>query len=36
MIETVLFEEPNTRSRFLVAPCPKEREQYLYHPMRRG
>jgi hypothetical protein len=36
MIESVLFEEPNTRSRFLAAPCLKEREQYLYHLMRRG
>jgi hypothetical protein len=35
MIESVLFEEPNTRSRFLAAPCLKEREQYLYHLMRR-
>jgi len=36
MIETVLFEESNTRSRFLAAPCLKEREQYLHHLMRRG
>jgi integrase/recombinase XerD len=36
MIETVLFEEPSARSRFLAAPCLKEREQYLYHLMRRG
>jgi integrase/recombinase XerD len=36
MMETVLFEEPNTRSRFLAASCLKEREQYLYHLMRRG
>ncbi len=27
MIETRLFEEPNTRFRFLDAPCLKEREQ---------
>jgi len=36
MIETILYEEPNTRSRFLEAPCLREREQYLYHLMRRG
>jgi site-specific recombinase XerD len=36
MIESELFEEPNTRSRFLDAPCLKEREQYLYHLMRQG
>ena len=36
MIEAVLFEEPNTRSRFLAAPCLREREQYLCHLMRRG
>lgn len=36
MIETILYEEPNTRSRFLEAPCLQEREQYLYHLQRRG
>ncbi len=36
MIETMLFEEPNTRFRFLDAPCLKEREQYLNHLMLRG
>jgi hypothetical protein len=36
VIETVLFEEPSARSRFLAAPCLKEREQYLSHLMRRG
>jgi integrase/recombinase XerD len=36
MIETVLFEKPRARSRFLAAPCLKEREQYLSHLMRRG
>jgi site-specific recombinase XerD len=36
MIETVLFEKPSARLRFLAAPCLKEREQYLLHLMRRG
>ena len=36
MIETILFVEPSARSRFLAAPCLKEREQYLYHLMRQG
>ncbi len=35
-MESILFQEPNTRSRFLAAPCLKEREQYLVHLMRRG
>jgi integrase/recombinase XerD len=36
MIESELFEEPNSRSRFLAAPCLKEREQYLNHLILRG
>jgi integrase/recombinase XerD len=36
MMESVLFEQPSARSRFLAAPCLNEREQYLYHLMRRG
>jgi integrase/recombinase XerD len=36
VIESALFEKPSARSRFLAAPCLKEREQYLFHLMRRG
>ncbi len=36
MMESILFEDPNTRSRFLAAPCLKEREQYLVYLMQRG
>ena len=36
MIESVIFEKPSARSRYLAAPCLKEREQYLLHLMRRG
>ena len=36
MIETIIFEEPSARRRFLVAPCVEERERYLFHLMRRG
>ena len=36
MIETIIFEEPNARSRFRTAPCLEEREQYLFHLMRKG
>jgi integrase/recombinase XerD len=36
MMESVLFEEPSARSRFLAAPCLREREQYLLHLMKRG
>lgn len=36
MIEIELFQEPSARSRFLNAPCLPEREEFLYHLMRRG
>ena len=36
MIETIILKEPSARSRFRSAPCLEEREQYLFHLMRRG
>lgn len=36
MIENELFGKQSARSRFLAAPCLKEREQYLYDLMRSG
>jgi site-specific recombinase XerD len=36
MIETIILEEPSARKRFLTAPCLHEREQYLFHLLRRG
>jgi hypothetical protein len=36
MIETIILEEPSARIRFRAAPCLEEREQYLFHLMRRG
>jgi site-specific recombinase XerD len=36
MIENVILEEPAARERYRTAPCLAEREQYLFHLMRRG
>jgi integrase/recombinase XerD len=36
MIENMILEKPAARSRFRTAPCLEEREQYLFHLMRRG
>jgi integrase/recombinase XerD len=36
MVETVIFEQESARTRYRMAPCLEEREQYLFHLMHRG